>query len=404
MKILLINNQHYLMGGAHRVYLNTGQLLEDNGHDVAYFSTFEDKTLDSKYKDYFVPSIDFKKLRLAQKIKVFPYFLYNKKIYKAVTRIVHDFKPDIAHVHLFYGGLTVSLLKALKDNNVPIVHSVHDYKLICPAYTFLDSKNNICEKCKNGFFINCTLRRCSKGSFFNSLVFTIEAYYWKWKYNPAKLIDHFIFVSKFIRDKHIEFNKVYENKNSVLYNFNKSDIVVNKTIYGDYLFYFGRLSHEKGLRTLLKAVSETNVKLIIAGTGPLEFIVKDFASNNSNINYVGFKNGNELNNLILNSSYVVVPSEWYENNPMTIVESFSLKKAVIGARIGGIPELVHENKTGFLFKAGSEDDLKRAINKAVNIKEEDYICMSENVKKIASDFFDIDYHYKKLISIYNKLK
>ncbi|NOQ24386.1 MAG: glycosyltransferase [Bacteroidales bacterium] len=402
MKILLINNHHSLKGGAHRVYFNTGKLLEDNGHDVAYFSTLDDESEPTKYQKYFVPRVDFKNESIVNKIRVSKLYLYNKRVYKAIAKLINDFKPDIAHIHLFYGGLSVSALRALKDNSIPIVHTVHDYRLICPVNTFLSKEGEICEKCKNKRYLNCLINKCSKGSLINSFILTMEAYLWKYIYKPRKLIDHFIFVSKFIRNKHIEFNEIYSSKSSQLYNFHNFDLT-NGNIRGDYLFFYGRLSEEKGLRNLLEVISTLKVKIVIAGTGPLQSLVEEYSKKYSNIIYVGFKNGKELFTLIQNSFFVIVPSEWFENNPMTIVEAFSYGKPVIGANIGGIPELVIENETGFGFESGNKEELMRKISYVDSLSDEEYIRLSKNAKAFSEREFLPEKSYTELMKIYNLL-
>jgi glycosyltransferase involved in cell wall biosynthesis len=402
MRILLINSKHFIDGGADRVYLNTGKLLEDNGHNVAYFSTLNEKNINCDYSKYFVNNINPRQGSLLSKIQIVKKYLYNDEALVKLKILIKDFKPDVAHIHLFYGALSSSILHILKDNRIPIVITIHDYRLLCPVNSMLDKQGRICEKCINGRFYNCVLKSCSEGNIFQSTVVSAEAYMRKFLVDPLVYIDHFIFVSQFSKEKHISFYNRYKEKSSHLYNF--SDSFKNaKAIKGDYLFYFGRLSKEKGVLNLINSVKKTNSKLIIAGDGPQREAVLNEISGFSNIEYVGFKSGAELNDLIIKSSFIVVPSEWYENNPMTIVESFLHGKPVIGSNIGGIPELLN-HKTGFIFEPANELSLINVIKLSEIMTKEEYEMVSENCINFAIEHFNKKNHLKELIKIYKKVK
>ena len=404
MKILLVNNQHFIMGGAHKVYFNTGDLLESMGHEVAYFSTLSHENKQTSYSKFFVNTINPRKASFFKKIKISFNYLYNKEVKSNLIDLINEFKPDIAHIHLFYGVLSISVLNVLKTKKIPIVHTVHDYRFLCPVNTFLDNKGNICEKCKNGKFYNSLLKKCSDNNFFQSFIIMLEGYYWRFFNNPLNLIDKFIFVSKFIENKHINFNKKYSDKAEQLYNFSP-EVIDKKTscTEEEYYLFFGRLSNEKGIETLIDAFIDCKLNLIIAGSGELADYVENFADKYQNIKYVGFKSGLELNNLIKMALYVVVPSEWYENNPMTIIEAYKHKTPVIGARIGGIPEIIIQGVTGFLFNTKDTNDLVSAIKLAENSKNNNYSEICSNAFNFANKNFNSELHYKKLIKIYNNV-
>jgi len=401
MKILQINNVHYRRGGADVVYFNTGKLLEEHGHEVFYFSMKDANMLPNDYSDYFPNLKNYRGLTVISKIQSVKSFLYNKEAYIKLNKFLKIIRPDIAHVHLFMGGLTVSILDALKENNVPIVHTVHDYRLICPAYTFLDKKNQICEKCKDGFFIRCTYKNCSlESNYAHSAILSLDAYYRKHLKKPIDLIDKFIFVSEFAKKIHCDFNQMYSKKALRLYNFHTLKYKNIKTVRGNYFLYYGRLSREKGIDLLFDVAKKLKINLKIAGTGPLLDKLKHNADNN--IEVLGFKNGEELWDLINNSNFVIVPSEWYENNPLTIVESFTFGKPVIGSDIGGITELLQNNR-GVLFKPKSFDSLEKAILKASNLDEKEYEIYSQNVTNYAKKEFSEENHYNSLLNIYKSV-
>lgn len=402
MKILQINNQHYLKGGAHRVYLDSAALLKENGHEVYFYSLKEEQSIVDENDKFFPEAIDYRGVSFVNKVFAVNSFLSNKKASNNLKEYLDKIKPDVAHVHLFMGGLTTSILKVLKDNNIPIVHTVHDYRLICPSYLFLDGNDKICEKCKNGRFIQCLTNKCSDKSLTQSGILALDAYYRKYIKSPYKYIDKYIFVSKFIYNKHNEYQKGIKLKSVVLHNFisNLEDIKPNSK-KGEYFLYLGRLSREKGVDTLINAAEDANISLKIVGNGPLS--EKKETCKNKNIEFLGFKKGEELWKLVKDASFVIVPSEWYENNPLSIIESYAFGKPVIGSEIGGIPEILENNKTGYLFDYGNVTKLKEILLHADSISQDEYALLSKNARNFAEANFNPLKHYKKLISIYNEV-
>ena len=397
MRILQINNQHFLKGGAHKVYFDTSHLLQSKNHEVHFFSLSDKRNLECDDSKFFPHSYDYRNQTILQKILNSKNFVKNADAYQKLLQLVEQTKPNIAHIHLFMGGLTSTILLALKEKKVPIVHTVHDYRLICPAYLMLDGSNKICERCKGNKYYNCIIHKCSEKDIFQSLVLSADSYYRKFFIKPIDLIDRFIFVSKFAQRKHLEFDPRYNQKSTTLFNFIK-DFPEEKVSYtkGDYFLFIGRLSREKGIHTLVKVIELMNVKLKIAGNGPLYKNIINY----HNIELLGFKKTDEIIELIKHCSFLVIPSEWYENNPMSVIEAFSLGKPVIGANIGGIPELIKDGENGFLFEPGNEKSLLNIIKKAINISDDLYFRMSNNARNFAEDNFNPGNHYKSLMYIY----
>lgn len=401
MRILQINGCHYPRGGSETVYFNTSKMLEENGHDVAYFSAHDHRNIKTDYEKYFIPFDNIRRLSTLKKISKIPGYLYNRKTVRSLEKLLKDFKPEIAHVHLFYAVLSVSVLRTLKRYNVPVVHTVHDYRLLCPVKTLLDINMKVCELCKDRNYYHCFQKKCSDGRSTQSFIVMLEAYIWKYFVSPLKNIDHYIFVSNFIRNKHIEFNSVFKDNNSQLYNFTNFIEQNGVLIQGEYFLFFGRLSAEKGIKTLLSVfLRRKDLKLVIAGTGPLKSYVEETIKTSPNIEYVGFKSGNNLFELIKNSSFIILPSEWYENNPLTIIEAYAFGKPVIGANIGGIPELINDGVNGFIFEPGNKKSLESKLDDARKIKWADYEKFSLSVQAFARSNFDKGEHYKRLLKIY----
>lgn len=390
------------MGGAHVVYFNTAELLKEYGHEVFFFALKDENALPIEYGEYFPSSTNYRKLSFFSKINAVKKFVYNKEAYNKLNDYIKIIKPDVAHIHLFMGGLTSSILDVLKENNIPIVHTVHDYRLICPAYLFLNGKNEVCEKCKGGKYYNCVINKCSENSISQSAILTIDSYFRSITKKVQSKVDSLVFVSKFSRQKHFDFSFGENRKFDSLYNFmpNLNQIVANSK-KGNYFVYYGRISREKGINTLIKAFQNSSINLKIIGTGPLlaEYTNKKYP----NIEFVGYKTGAELIELVSNASFIIVPSQWYENNPMTIVEGYSYGKPVIGANIGGIPEIIEDSKTGYLFESGDSEDLLSMVSKADSLSDKEYEKMSKNARQFAEDNFNPEIHYQKLMTIYKKV-
>lgn len=398
MKILQINKYYYKKGGAETAFFNTIRLLEAHGHTVIPFCLENKKNQVTPYSSYFVNYPELSEASFWNKVKNFSSFLYNKEAAEKLEKLIQENRPDIAHIHLMFNSLSISILPILKKYNIPIVMSVHDYRLVCPAYTFTDGKGHFCERCNKGNYYNCVLHNCSKSSIVNSFMLALESYYRNKYYPPIEYIDRFFFVGKFSMNKHIQIDQRYKEKGTFLYNFTPT-VEQSKPQKGNYIFFFGRISNEKGIVTLLNALKQIpTIKLKLAGTGPLLESLKSICPPNAE--FVGFKQGTELHTLIREASFIIVPSECYENNPMTIIESYMNGKPVIGSNLGGIPELISEGKTGYVFTPKSPDDLASVILKAYSLSEQEYWEMSINARRFAIENFSEEQHYHRLMENY----
>ena len=408
MRILQINNYHYIKGGSEKVFLDTVKLLEYNGHEVITFSTLDDKNIPRDKSICIKVENIFSDKSLFSKLLSYKAFLYNVKVAKRLQETIDLYKPEIAHLHIYYGKLSNSVIDILHKNKIPFVISLHEYRLLCPNYTFLRHDSTICESCAKKIFKNdCIKYKCNKGNYLYSFLSVIETLYRDILYNPIKKANGFIAVSKFIRDKHLEYIPSIKNKIEHIYNFvDIKELTIyrkNITNKDDYYLYFGRLSYEKCLITLLNAFKERpSLKLLIVGTGPLdEEISKIVNEQKLNVKLIGFKTGSELYEIVSSARYTIVPSEWYENNPITILESLSLGTPIIASKIGGIPELVSDSFNGFIFENGRVESLIQALDKSKNYMK--YYELVDNSIKFAEFNFIDDVHYNKLVNFYNKI-
>lgn len=397
MKVLLINNIFYRKGGSETVYFNTAELLKKHGHEVVFFSFKREENIACEQSEYFP--------ELGGKVNQLKSYFWNAEAARQLEKLIIAEKPDVAHTHLFWGGMSPSIFKVLKKYNVPLVHTAHDYRLVCPGYTFMDGKGAICECCSCWNYYQCALHRCSKGSLVQSSLMAMEMYTRQMFNNPVKNIAGFIFVSKFSEQKHIQHHKEYKDTNHiVLYNYTTPMLEADLSKKEDYFLFYGRLSFEKGIPTLLKVFSKhPELKLKVVGEGPLSNALRTEFECYENIQFLGYHSEGTLFELVRNAKFVSVPSECYENNPMTIVESYSLGTPVLGANIGGIPEIIEDGQTGFLFESGNFDALELQVVKAASIQCKEYAAMSNAAYMFYQNHFSEQHYYEELMKFYERV-
>ncbi len=406
MKILLIDVYHFNKGGAETVCFNTGRMLEEHGHEVVYFTLKWEQNLPSKFSRYFPESKETRRGPLRQVRNMVNYF-YHLEAARKIRQLIEDERPDITHIHLMWGQITPSIFPVLREYEIPILFTVHDYRIVCPAYTFRDGSGRICEDCRGKDFYKCFTHTCCKGSKVMSAVMAAEQYFRNAFFNPAKYIDGFIYVSNFARNIQEKYMPAVKSKpNITLYNFSTSIVDEPKAMPKErYFLFFGRLSYEKGIMTLLQAFRNLpQFRLKVVGTGPKEDELKTFVRDNNmgNVEFLGYKTGKELTDLVSGAYFVIVPSEWYENNPMTIIEAYSVGTPVIGARIGGIPEIVVDGETGYQFESGNADDLRLTVEKADALDGAAYTALSRGAIDFARHNLSKDSYWEKLIAFYNR--
>lgn len=402
MKVLLINKFLYPKGGAPKSTLATGELLRKKGHQVSYWGMSHPDNPDYPHKNLFVSYVDLVNGGgFGRQIKTATNILYSLEAKRKIRKLTEIERPDIVHLNNFAHQISPSILDVFDEFNIPTVMTFRDYKLVCPAYSMFNN-NEVCEKCKGGKFYHCFINKCIHNSRVKSFVNMLEMYlHHKILYIYNK-IDVFISPSMFLRDKLKEMGFKHEIK--YLPNFTDLDSFQSQSQCDDNcIVYFGRLSNEKGLFTLLEAVKDIDVQLKIIGDGPIRTQLEEkiTVEEISNVVFTGYKKGEELKREIQNAVATIAPSEWYENNPRTIIESFALGKPVIGARIGGIPELVIDGETGYTFESGNAIDLKEKINYLVNNLGK-CLELGKNARRFVEENLNSEQHYNQLIDIYEK--
>ncbi|MGZ4856932.1 MAG: glycosyltransferase family 4 protein, partial [Methanobacteriaceae archaeon] len=289
----------------------------------------------------------------------------------------------------------------LKKHNVPVVWTLHDYTLICPENSFI-SHGSICEKCKGGKFIECAVNKCKKDSYLASSLAALENYVHRYTH-LFKHVDYFLCPSEFLYNKFYEFN-FFRDKlrvTNLCFNFEKKVFNTETNPNDKYILYIGRLEKIKGITTLLKSLKGLNIPLKIVGKGNLKDEIQKFIDENglASVELLGHKDQSEVYSLINNAQFTICPSEWYENYPFSVIEAMYFKKAIIGARIGGIPELLMHEKTGLLFESFNADDLREKIVRLWNddkLRKE----LGENAFNFISNQISYNRHYSILKEIF----
>ena len=415
MKILLINKFYHdqgKSGGVGRHILELEKMFKERNHEIIPFATRQEETIPNDFIDFFPEYFDLSEVDLSfnglgKVRKIF----HNREAADKLERLIDKTNPDIAHIHNIYHHLSPSILEVLKKRGIPVVMTVHDYKLICPNYT-LFNHGKICQRCKGGKYYNCLRDKCIKDSRLASGVLAAEAYYAKARKLYERNVDLFIVPSKFVKNKLVEFgmddDKIeYKYIPNFLAGHKENAIYSKDNGSSDSILYFGRLSAEKGISALIEAMGiiESEIGLVIAGSGPEEEKLKRLADKlnlGERIDFVGHKNKENLEKLILESRFVVVPSLWFENAPYSILESFARSKAVIASQIGGIPELVREGETGLVFEAGNKGELAEKIDLLVRDPEKT-AKMGERGREDIENKFSKEKYADRFFEIVNNL-
>ncbi|MBU8922102.1 MAG: glycosyltransferase family 4 protein [Bacteroidales bacterium] len=404
MRILMVQTYHYYRGGDSTCMFNLTSLLEQEGHEVVPFAMQHPQNLESPYSEHFSSEIDFPKMleefSVGTALSVVSKSIYNREAKARISRLIDEVKPDIAHFHNIHGHLTTSIMGPLRRKKIPIVWTLHDYRLVCPNTTFLRG-GEICEKCLPRKYHHVLLGKCKKGSRAASLVAMMTTVFDRVSRVPART-SRFITPSAFLKGKLVE-GRIDPAKISVIPNF--VDVQsFNTGREEDYFLYFGRISHEKGIDLLIEAVSEMKVgRLKVVGEGPSsEELKKLVKQTGAPVEFLGFRSGDELRSLLEGAMFVVVPSTWYENLPFSVMEALAAGKPVIATDIGGIPEMVEDEGNGLLFPLGDVAALKGCLARLIEDGELRR-AMSVACRKKAELLYNRDWHYDQIMKVYTEL-
>lgn len=399
-KILLVNSYHYRRGGADVVYLEQGRLLREMGWRVSEFAMRHPKNEPSEFAEHFSEEIEyghdysaFAKLRHATKV------IYSFEAARKIRELIRRERPDVVHAHNLYHHLSPSVLHAARQCDVPVLLTTHDLKLLCPAISML-SNGEICEECKVSGRFSVVRKRCLKGSLaLSSLVF-VESSLHALSGIYRNSIDRLISPSRFFIEKFEEWGWTGAPFSHIP-NFADVESLTPSFEPGSHFLYFGRLSKEKGLVTLVDAAAKSGVELWLVGVGPMEeSLRRQVEASGARVRFCGFQRGAALWDLVRSSRAVVLPSEWYENAPLSILEAYACGKPALGARIGGIPEMIRPGETGDMFESGNSDDLARALSHYSQLPDAEVEAQGREARVWVERDFTIQRHVDRLIDAY----
>lgn len=400
MKILIVNKFLYPNGGSETYIFRLGEQLQKMGHEVQFFGMEHEGRIVGNRAESYTSDMDFHTGRFARILYPFK-IIYSREARRKIRKVLDDFKPDAVHLNNFNFQLTPSILYEIDKyrrktaGKVKIVFTAHDSQLVCPNHLMQQyiSKER-CTKCVGGSPWNCAKYKCIHGSFAKSLLGSVEAFLYR-SLGTYRLIDTAICPSAFLKEK-LDTCRELKGKTVVMHNFIepfKEGEGAEEKIE-PYVLYFGRYSKEKGIETLLKVCKKLPaIPFFFAGNGPYEEQVNGVA----NITNKGFTTGKDLKGLIHNARFSIFPSECNENCPFAVMESLAYKTPVIGAKIGGVPELIRDSVTGYLFESGNEEQLCQKIEFLWNHPEE-VERLTKECKNIVFD--SIESYCDKLISYY----
>lgn len=397
MKVLIVSKFFYARGGADLVAITTRELLLKAGHEVRVFAMDYPDNIALDESDSWPAEIDFNG-SFGMKVKAFGRLMGLGDVKSAFRRTLEEFRPDVVHCHNVHSYLSPVVVTLAHEFGARTVWTLHDFKIICPAYLLRRPDGTICTDCVDGRR-NIMKYKCQKGSRLGSLMALLESIRW----NRRKLdvaTDCFIAPSKFMKDMMVR-GGFSSDKIKVLPNFIDPEklqaiesAAASTEALEPYFCYVGRLSREKGLPTLIKAALRAGVRLIIGGDGPLREELEQMARGSA-IEFRGRLDRNEVAELLAGASASVIPSEWYENNPLSVIESLCAGTPVIGADIGGIPELITPGFNGEHFPSGSVNTLAA---KLATFDPSRYV--RREIAARALNEFSPAAHLEKLLKIY----
>lgn len=402
MNILQINKFFHVCDGTSRYFFNVSKLLEEKGHRVLFFSMEHPQNLPSIYSKYFVSNISYRENILQNTLKILSRMFYSIEARNQIKRLLDESSTDLVHIHSIYHHISPAIILEIKKRRIPIVMTIEDYHLISPNY-LLFHDDRICEITKRRQFYKAILHRCVKNSYIASTAEVVEKYIYSLLGWEKDLIDFFITPSVFMKNKLVEYGFSEEKIIALPHFLDANDYQPNSGV-GEYLLYFGRLYEEKGLLFLLEVMkSLPEINCVIVGEGPerrklLNLIKKERLRN---IILSKWSSGKELNGLISKSRFTILPSKWYEGFGLTIIESNACGKPVIASRIGGIPEVIKDGITGFLFEPGNVQD---CVNKVERLWDDSNLVkkMGQNARSYVEKKFNQEKHYIRLMKIYGK--
>ncbi|HEY3418197.1 MAG TPA: glycosyltransferase family 4 protein [Armatimonadota bacterium] len=401
MRVVMVNNYLYVRGGSERVMFEEANALGNEHVQVFYFGQQRADDPPLAHSDLFPPYIDPLTLPTSRKLAYAPQVIYNRGVKRRFERFLDRVRPDIIHAHNIYGGLTTAVCDVSRMRGIPMVLTLHDYKLVCASYT-MRSHGQVCDRCQHGQFYHCVTQGCHKDSRLYSLLYTLESYFNRWLQKYAS-IKTFICPSHFLAGL-IEHSWLAHPHVVYLPNSVKCQRAQPVTA-GQYALFVGRLSPEKGAMTLLRAVASLQgIPLHVVGDGPMREQLVDYTEQlhcQDRIIFRGYLQGEALAEAYRQAAMLVIPSEGFENAPMSVLEAMACGKPIIGTQIGGIPELVRHEENGLVYEPGDIDTLRAHLERLWTHPTE-RMAMGQQSRQMIEQQYSLQQHGSRLLDIYQQ--
>jgi glycosyltransferase involved in cell wall biosynthesis len=370
MNILMVNWSWYPTGGDWTYIDSVKKIYEAAGHKIIPFSMQNSSNIPNDYESYFIKNIDYNALNknksLINGFNTLIKATYSFEAKRKIKKMLDDYSIDIVQLNNITNSITPSIIPVIKEKGIPIVWRVLDYRLICPnAYLF--TQGEVCEACINHKYYNCIKNKCKKKSILASSVAALCSYFYS-IVPYYKFIDVFSFQSEFTRDMFIKFG-FDKSRTSIIENPYDCTLIAPEYHNQGYFLYFGRIERVKGIYTILDAMKKIpEIKIKIVGDGSEKAQAEEYAQklNLKNVEFLGSKWGHELIPILQNSKAVLVPSEWHEPSPYVVLQAFSYGKPVIASRMGGLNDLMVDNKNGLVFESTNVQQLCEKIETLEN--------------------------------------
>jgi len=395
--VLGIHNYHYLRGGSERYFLELGRQLAARGHRVLHLSTAHPRNEPAPGPAAFVEPIGLERPRLADLWR----FHHAPAAARAVEGLLARERVDLAHLHIYYGQLTPAVLAPLVRAGIPIVQTLHEYKLLCPVHTLL-SRGTPCEACGGRAFWHALPRRCNRGSLARTAVSVSEAYVAR-ALGVDRHVTRFIAVSEFVRAKMLAHGFAPERVVTVPHCI-AAHALEPATGPGAHVLYAGRLEDYKGVGTLLEAAAGApDLPVLVAGEGPARATLERRLARGdlAHVHLLGFQEPERLAALVRASRCVVVPSRSYETFGLSALEALASARPVVASAIGALPELVREGENGFLVPPGDAARLAERLRwMAAHPREAEELGAAGRRRVLAEH--DVDTHHARLRAVYRE--
>jgi len=410
MRLLAVHRWRHRKGGAEGVHLDHLALFRERGWACADFAVDHPDNEPSDWSGYF--PAPFAPRRGVAGLVSLPRFFHSREAGESFARLLDDFRPDVIHAHGIYHHLTNAILAPARQRSVPIVYTLHDYKLICPAYHFYTPQNGVCERCRGGQQWRCLTNRCTQGPLAMDALYALDGWI-QWHGGALKrAVSRFVGPCRFIVDKFAEHGFDREKLRYVPNFFESADdapvvaseVAALREARGRRILYFGRLSPEKGVDVLIDAAAAAKAPLTIVGDGPQRAALEAQArALGARCMFTGHLNGAALWAEVEAATAVALPSLWYEIAPKSVLEAQARGKAVITTRIGGLPELVEHGENGLLVEPGDRAGLADALRRALAMEEGSLAAMGAKGRQQATTRFTRDRYYREMTALYAEL-